>query len=404
MIARGRWWLLLLALTAAWSGCAPSSPAAAAVPAAPNVGKSATRPAGAAASAPLAMLTDGSELAIAAGSVVLGSRPGTPLRDPSTEADLVSVELPAFAIDALPYPNEAGQPARTAVSRDEANALCEARGKRLCSELEWERACKGPADSTFTTGDKLDLARCKAQPSTCRSSEGVLGLGIALREWTGSDAPAGLGNPSRTAVARGATLAMEAPAHRCAARNGLTADSRADDLGLRCCRGSAQTTNKATYPVEPERPFTRPLAFDQRAARAELEKVPELAAYAPSFTLFDDAAADAALRRGGASRSGISLWQFQPSAVAWSPMPGEELHVLSGRTAQGALLAVIHAHADGRLSHAASTVIAEPEATIAVGGSAEHARQLIFTTCYGCPGEGGTIRFGDDARVELGYR
>jgi len=401
MSARGSWWLLLVALATGWSGCAPSTPAAAAspVPAGPS-DQAAPLPAAAPATPP-GMPQDGTELAIRAGSVGLGSRPGTPMRDPSAEADLVSVELPAFAIDALPYPNEVGKPARTGVSRDEAAALCEARGKRLCSELEWERACKGPAGSTFTTGETLDLARCKAEPATCRSSEGALGLGIALREWTRSEEPGGLGHTPRTAVARGAALDADADAHRCAARTGLTADSRADDLGFRCCRGSSPT---AEYPVEPERPFTRPLGLDERGARDELSKVPELAAFAGTFTPFDDAAADAALRRGGASRTGITLWQFLPAAVAWSPMPGEELHVFSGRTAQGALLAVLYAHSDGRFTHAASTVIAEPEATIAVGGSADHARQLIFTTCYGCPGEGGTIRFGEDARVEIGYR
>lgn len=401
MIARGPWWLLLAALAVAWSGCGPSTPAAAASAAADARARSTPPPSAEQPVAQAGAPGDGTTIPIAAGSVVLGSRPGTPMREPSGEADLVPVELAAFAIDALPFPNQPGKPARTAVSRDEASALCEARGKRLCSELEWERACKGPAGNTFATGDALDLARCKARPTSCRSSEGVLGLGIALREWTRSDAPSGLGHPLRTAVVRGATLDAGTHAHRCAARGGLTPDSRADDLGFRCCSGPAQS---ATYPAEPERPLTRPLGLDERGARAELSKVPELAALAPSFTLFDEAAADAALRRGGASRGGIAVWQFLPAAVAWSPTAGEELHVLSGRTAEGALLAVLHAHADGRLTHAASTVIDEADATLAVGGSAEHPRQLIFTTCYGCPGEGGTIRFGDDARVELGYR
>lgn len=342
-----------------------------------------------------------SEIAIERGAVVLGSRAGSPLRNPSFEADLVAVELPPFSIDALPFPNEPGKPARTALGRDQAAALCQSAGKRLCTELEWERACKGPAGSTFATGESLELSRCKAQPSSCRSSEGVLGLGIALREWTASDAAGGLGHPLRTAVVRGATLEAENAAHRCAARSGVTPDSHGDDLGFRCCRGS---TPSLAYPVEPERAFVRPLGLDAKRARAALEQIPQLRALAASFTPFTDADVDAALRRGGASRTGIAVWQFQSPSVAWSPLPGEELHILTGRTDRGALLAVLHAAADGRLTHAASTVITEPDTTLAIGGSSEHPRQLIFTTCYGCPGEGGTIRFGDDARVELGYR
>jgi hypothetical protein len=338
-------------------------------------------------SSPPGAAANPSEIAIPRGLVELGSRPGTARRDGGLEADLVSVERPAVHIDALPFPNEPGAPARTAVGRAEAIASCQSTGKRLCTELEWERACKGPHGASFLTGETLELQRCKTHPSSCRSPEGVLGLGIALEEWTSSDAQAGLGSPLRTAVVRGATLDAEASAHRCAARSGASPDSRSPTRGFRCCRGAAPAT---TYPVEPERPFARPLGLDTERARAALRQIPQLESLAASFTPFSDADADAALRRGGASRSAITVWQFQTSTFAWSPASGEELHVLSGRSDRGALLAVLHAGSDGRLTHAASTIVDEPDATIAVGGSAEHPLQLIFTTCHGCPGEGGT--------------
>lgn len=395
-----RWALLAAAALESSSGCGPSTPAAASSAAqarqtaAPSAHGALPPPGGVAPAS-------GAEVSIPAGRMPLGSRPGTPFRNPALEADLAPVELAAFAIDALPFPNAPDLPARTGVSRDEADALCRAAGKHLCTELQWERACKGAAATTFVTGEALDLERCRAKPSSCKSSEGVLGLGIALREWTSSEAGGLPDHAQRTAVVRGAPLQAPAHAHRCAARTFASPDSRTEDLGFRCCRGPTDT---ATYPAEPDRPFTRALSLDAATARAALARVPELAAFATSFTPFTDADADAALRRGRASRTGITLWQFLSSSTAWSPTRGEELHVLTGRTDQGALLAVLHAHGDGRLVHGASAVIAEPDATLAVGGSTEHPRQLIFTTCYGCPGEGGTIRFGDDARVELLYR
>jgi len=385
--------ILVVAAAAALGplGCGPSARAKAAVEPPKTVG----------APAPPAQADDAPTVAVAAGVATLGSLPGTRQRNPRDEADLVAVALPAFEIDRLPFPNEPGKPARTGVDRAEAEALCAGAGKQLCSELQWERACKGSDGGPYTTGAELDLAACRSAPERCGSREGVLGLGVALREWTASSAAQGIGHALRTAVVRGAPFDAALPAHRCAARTGATPDTRAPDLGFRCCRGSA---GDASYPVEPERPLTRPLTLDVTAARAALLAVPELAAFATSFEPFTDKDVDAALRRGGASRTGIALWTFQAPLFAWSPTRGEELYVLSGRTTQGALLALIYAYGEGHFAHAASTLIAEAGATVAVGVNADHPDQLIFSTCYGCAGEGGTIRFGDDARVELGFR
>src|SRR5690349_1560554 len=80
----------------------------------------------------------GEEIAVPAGTHAAGSMPGTLGRDPGSEADLIAVDVPAFSIDRLPYPNDPSLPARTGVDRTEAARLCDADGKRLCEELEWE--------------------------------------------------------------------------------------------------------------------------------------------------------------------------------------------------------------------------------------------------------------------------
>ncbi len=55
-------------------------------------------------------------------------------------------------IDVFPYPNEEGAIPLTNVSQEEARGLCAEKSKRLCTELEWERACKGPRIVPTNTG------------------------------------------------------------------------------------------------------------------------------------------------------------------------------------------------------------------------------------------------------------
>src|SRR5262249_42305558 len=80
------------------------------------------------------------------------------------EADLPGIDVPlgGFYIDVLPWPNEAGAIPTTNVSRDEARRLCDEKHKRLCSELEWERACKGPDNLRFEYGPTYEPAVCGA--------------------------------------------------------------------------------------------------------------------------------------------------------------------------------------------------------------------------------------------------
>ena len=83
-------------------------------------------------------------------------RAGSPIDEvPNVaEADLPGVDVPmaGFYIDLLPWPNEAGAIPTTNVTRDEAKRLCDSKQKRLCAELEWERACKGPDNLRYEYG------------------------------------------------------------------------------------------------------------------------------------------------------------------------------------------------------------------------------------------------------------
>jgi hypothetical protein len=151
-------------------------------------------------------------------------------------------------------------------------------------------------------------------------------------------------------------------------------------------------------------PGVRPLALDVEGLRKALAGVPVLAGLAPRFEPFSTADVDAALRRGGRSRESIHVWTIMPAAFRWSPRAGRELLVLSGRSGARALIAVLEVKPGQAFGHAASLTLHEPEATLAVGYSDQYPDQLVWSSCYGCAGEGGTVRWLEDGRVEFGYR
>jgi hypothetical protein len=182
------------------------------------------------------------------------------------------------------------------------------------------------------------------------------------------------------------------PAPLAAAANEATADSSPPDPGATEQVPMAQSAG------------VRALALDADAIRNALERAAVLAPLAAGFTPFTDADADAALRRGGRSRAGISVWTFQPSAFVWSPRAGRELWVLSGRSGSRALIAVLEPGSGDEDAHVASLVLQEPDATVAIGYNEQYRDQLVWSSCYGCAGEGGTIRSHEDGRIEFTYR
>ena len=106
-----------------------------------------------------------SVMPIPLGEVLGGTLPGRFERDPSLEPTPFTLKLGPFAIDSHPYPNQPGQPPLLGSSREEASRLCGEAGARLCTELEWERACRGPEQHPFATGQSWD-SKCQGQ---CRS-------------------------------------------------------------------------------------------------------------------------------------------------------------------------------------------------------------------------------------------
>jgi hypothetical protein len=193
-----------------------------------------------------APVASGPNARIPAGKLVAGTACGDHPKLPGEELAGEAVDLGAFDIDAYPYPNDPARPPAKGVSRDEAQRLCASRGRRLCTELEWERACKGPANTRYEYGDRFDGKACPtglgAAPAyasfeKCASGFGVHAMHGFAWEWTSSDWKRG--KEEGKGVLRGGFGNQPFAHMRCSgARAG---DPAAMDAaaGFRCCGGPA---------------------------------------------------------------------------------------------------------------------------------------------------------------------
>ena len=150
--------------------------------------------------------------------------------------------------------NIAGEPIQN-ITWDEARTECESAGKRLCSELEWEKACKGPENSSFSYGDDYKAGSCLPSGftagdkvnsnSACSNDWGAFGLSGGIREWTST----GLGD---NYVVKPGTIGHDLVGTRCAGRDDRSANFSQVHIGVRCCAdpGPAAPAEDAAAPAE----------------------------------------------------------------------------------------------------------------------------------------------------------
>jgi formylglycine-generating enzyme required for sulfatase activity len=188
---------------------------------------------------------------IPTGILKAGSSPHRAPRVAEEEMPSVDVELHGFYIDLMPFPNEPGAIPSSNVTREEAQKLCDAKGKRLCTELEWERACKGPDNTTYEYGEAYRASSCgtgvsieqaskrpTGERSACKSGFGVLELHGGVWEWTSSSWGRGSKNPE-LGVLRGGNSEAGELVGRCANALARAASSKGPTMGFRCCSGES---------------------------------------------------------------------------------------------------------------------------------------------------------------------
>ncbi len=337
----------------------------------------------------------GEMLEIPARTFESGSTPGDEGRDPTVEPALVPVALTPFSVDALPYPNDPDLPPRTGVSLREAQRLCSDRGARLCTELEWELACKGSELDLYATGDGWDTA-CDREPATCSSGYGVRGMGV-LREWTSSQ----IVSRTEGALALPAVRGAGAPSpdagpptqgvHGCARRTRASESRAAHDLGFRCCRG---TPNAAEIAPIAHVPGFRPTKMDAGQIAKIFASIPELAAL-KDVRIFDKEHIEPLRERASA---GISL-TTQP--LLWSPEAGAVALVLTGRTKSMSFIAALYPLEGEKYRLASYFLMLGDVAPIALAYEPHRRQDLLWSTCWGCAGEQGSVRVRDDHRIVI---
>jgi hypothetical protein len=332
-------------------------------------------------------LRPGESSHIPVGSFLAGSRPGDPGRRPEIEPRQTSVQLGPFRIDRLPYPNDPNEPARLGMSRDAAVRACAERDGRLCTELEWERACKGPESSTYATGPEWNAA-CETDPKTCPNGFDLFAMG-SLLEWTSSDVvpPRGETKPAG-AVVRGATADVPGAQRRCARR--VTRDEiDTAQVGFRCCYGAPNGV-KLAEPVLGA-PYAK-VALEARQIAKLLELDERTRFLSQEVSVFrEPEAAGTVVDRGPGDRKGFL---FTVNALEWKPERGAHFLVISGRSGKSTSFVVVY-HVVNPEEHrlAASFVMKDEPGPVALAYSDSIRPRLHFSTCWGCPGETGKILF-----------
>lgn len=143
-----------------------------------------------------------------------------------------------------------GVTAATGLTWYQAKAACENAGKRLCSQAEWEQACRGLSAFVYPYGDTYDETACRgffydtdAAPAvtgslhTCGSVFGVYDMSGNLEEWVDglAERVPGSGIFNDRAV-RGGSFRSNREALRCVGSEFRAAPgTSADNRGFRCC-------------------------------------------------------------------------------------------------------------------------------------------------------------------------
>lgn len=257
------------------------------------------------------------------GALVVGTPSQKRPRRADREVAGEQVMLQGFYIDRFGYPNEEGAIPMTNVSAEEARVLCETQEKRLCTELEWERACKGPDNRTFEYGEEHDAEVCRTgrraalRPSGyfggCQSDFGVRDLHGGPFEWTKSLYRRG--TTRGEVVIKGGNGVPGEVIGRCANVESRAPTTKEGGLGFRCCAGD--TTE---LPIELEYRFPPALIprvrFEEAIEKAILASLPA------------EVAAELA-KIGSVRRERVWLWR---------PIANEELYLVALCARSGATI------------------------------------------------------------------
>ncbi|MGK0361626.1 MAG: serine/threonine protein kinase [Bradymonadia bacterium] len=142
----------------------------------------------------------------------------------------------AYCIDKYEFPGR-GQRPRTSVTHTAASGACKAKGRRLCTDREWLRACVGRGGASFPYGRAFDGRKCNTEDAEgderslasagsfrkCRSAVGAFDMSGNAAEWTADQ------------TVRGGNYASADEDAACRSGGRRSARSARASIGFRCC-------------------------------------------------------------------------------------------------------------------------------------------------------------------------
>lgn len=312
------------------------------------------------------------------GEFSAGSLPGEPGRNPSLEPIQSQIDLGPFRIDAYPFPGDPAAPPRLGVSAIEAQALCASKEGRLCTELEWERACRGPESNVYPTGKEP----CASGDDLCLSGFEVAKMGSIL-EWTASTFGKG-SDAAGSSVARGAPAGTPADERRCGRRSSI---DKNEPVGFRCCYGAPNARSMKEPTLGPAYTEVEITASELKTLLESDERTKPLA---KDVTLFKPEAARTVLARGPGETMGFTL---TTQAVAWQPERGSQFLVVAGRSGAKTSFVLAYFVAGKEKTLAGSFIMKNEPGPIALAYAKSIRPRIHFSGCWGCPGETGKVLF-----------
>jgi len=166
------------------------------------------------------------------------------------EKENADVYIDEYCIDKYEFPNKKG--ARPLVKQEwfGARDSCENMGKSLCSEDQWEKACKGPDNNAYPYGDDFNQDACNTpyvkdgkvlsdrktqvagKNDACKSGYGVHDMSGNVYEWTNDFYE---GEFYYRIIRGGSWLDLKTKNSRCSTRNSEVPFIHDDTIGFRCC-------------------------------------------------------------------------------------------------------------------------------------------------------------------------